>query len=89
MGKVFKHVLPYHTFVPSFGSWGFNMASQKELSNEPGFIEKGEFRYFSISAFMSSIYFPADSGFIDTEVNTFNRPVLYRYYLKGWKNSDY
>lgn len=89
MGRIFNNVLPYHTYVPSFGSWGFNMASRKELSHEPGFIEKGNFRYFSISAFRSSVYFPADSGFIDTEVNTFNRPVLYRYYLKGWKNSDY
>jgi len=89
MRKVFKNVLPYHIYVPSFGSWGFNMASQTVLSDEPVLKGKGEFRYFSISAFKSAVYFPADSGFIDTEINTFNRPVLYRYYLKGWKNSDY
>ncbi|MFA5519032.1 MAG: polyamine aminopropyltransferase [Spirochaetota bacterium] len=91
MGKVFKHILPYHTYVPSFGSWGFNMASQVELTEEPVFTGKykGEFRYFSVSVFKSALCFPADSGFIDTEVNTFNKPVLYRYYLKGWKNSDF
>ena len=89
MGKVFTNVKPYHVYVPSFGSWGFNMASQEPLTDELSAIDRGDFRYFSFSAFKASTYFPADSGFIETEINTFNRPVLYRYYLKGWKNSDF
>lgn len=89
MSEVFKNIIPYHVYVPSFGSWGFNMASNEPVSDEVTVSDRNDFRYFSFSAFKASVYFPADSGFIETEINTFNRPVLYRYYLKGWKNSDF
>jgi spermidine synthase len=87
--KVFRHVLPYHVFIPSFGDWGFNMASEKVL--EPGSIGKVDIKtsFFSRETFGHSLHFPDDSERVSGKINTFNTPVLYTYYLKGWKTTDY
>lgn len=85
MKAIFRDVVPYHVYVPSFGDWGFNMAfgevrdSTKIDSVPPGL------RYYSRETFRQSLHFPADSTVPRTEINTFNKPVLYTYYIKGWK----
>ena len=87
MKQVFGYVMPYHLFIPTFGDWGFNMASGKDMViNDSG---TGGLKYFNKSTFKAAENFSPDSGEIFTEINTFNKPVLYMYYLKGWKNSDY
>lgn len=89
MGNVFRHVYPYHTFIPTFGDWGFNMGSDLSLNFNNEKMKKFKGKYYSSEIFLSSNVFPEDSLKIDTEINTFNKPVLYKYYLEGWKNSDY
>lgn len=88
LSSVFKNVIPYHIFVPTFGDWGFNIAMDIDFNpaESGGFPES---RFFSKETFLSSIHFPADSSKVVTAINKFNKPVLYRYYLKGWKNADY
>jgi len=88
LSSVFKKVIPYHVFVPTFGDWGFNIASQggAEVRN---YNDSIDYRYFSGEAFAHSRFFPPDAGTVKTGVNTFNRPLLYLYYLKGWRNTDY
>ncbi|OHD63639.1 MAG: hypothetical protein A2176_05765 [Spirochaetes bacterium RBG_13_51_14] len=85
MKRVFRRVVPYHVYVPSFGDWGFNMAYDYDYE----IAEIGEtipgLRYYSRDTFMQSQHFARDSETAVTEVNTFNKPVLYTYYLKGWK----
>lgn len=85
MKKAFRFVVPYHVYVPSFGDWGFNMAfdEPRDVAMIPDALPG--FRYYSRAAFSQAMHFPADSSVVETEVNTFNRPVLYTYYLKGWK----
>jgi len=89
MSNAFKNVYPYHAFIPTFGDWGFNMASDKKLDIYDDRMEKTRGRFYSREILISSTVFPDDSSKIYTEINTFNKPVLYKYYLKGWKNSDY
>ncbi len=87
MNQVFDRIIPFHVFIPSFGDWGFNMTC-----NNGGFMKEldyKELRYFNAEVLMASKIFPPDSDKTETEINTFNKPVLYKYYLKGWKNSDY
>jgi len=89
LSNVFEHVVPYHVFVPTFGDWGFNLASVKKLSYDNlTESERGD-SFFSKETFINSLHFPEDSGKIETELNTFNKSVLYSYYIKGWKNVDY
>ncbi len=82
--EVFGSALPYHCYVPTFGDWGFVMAPAFEIET----TKDMRVRYFSSKTFMNAQHFPADSSGIKTRVNTFNNPVLYTYYLKGWKNAD-
>ncbi|PKL35694.1 MAG: spermidine synthase [Spirochaetae bacterium HGW-Spirochaetae-1] len=89
MKKVFPHVVPYHVFVPTFGDWGYNMASFSEIKPKDADVSRQGLRFFTRETFVQSQHFPPDCGEISTEINTFNRPVLYTYYIKGWKNVDY
>jgi len=89
MSSEFKYVYPYHAFIPTFGDWGFNLASDIPLDLSSGRAEVVKGRFYSRKSFMASMVFPQDAARIFTEKNTFNKPVLYKYYLKGWKNSDY
>ncbi len=82
--EAFGSAIAYHTYVPSFGDWGFVMAPAGEVETP----KELQVRYFSAETFLQSRHFPADSSDVPVRINTFNRPVLYTYYLRGWKNSD-
>jgi len=86
---VFKKIYPYHVFIPTFGDWGFIMASDSYLDLHDDRMNMIKGRFYSKENLIASSVFPEDSSRIKTEINTFNRPVLYKYYLKGWENSDY
>lgn len=88
LSTVFRNVVPYHVFVPAFGDWGFNIAMDSDFNPEE-MHELPESKFFSKETFLASTHFPRDASKVDTGINRFNRPVLYLYYLKGWKNSDY
>jgi spermidine synthase len=76
-------VLPYHTYVPTFGDWGFVMASPRHLS--PSSIKPFPAGRFLNTAVLSSMFnFPPDTGFIDTDINTVLTHELPRYYEQGW-----
>ncbi len=87
MKSVFKNVIPYHIFVPTFGDWGFNMALKDVDFN----LRKKEVEtlYYTGDALKYALYFSADEDRVETGVNTFNKPILYHYYLKGWRDTDY
>jgi spermidine synthase len=83
--EVFAEVRPYHVYVPTFGDWGFNLAFYRPSSLEPGRCP-GLCRYYSPEQFRSSTLFPPDTSEVDVKVNTLNLPVVFRYYIQGWKN---
>ena len=88
LGTVFKNTVPYHVFIPTFGDWGFNIGMDRNFVFED-LQETGSSKFFSKDTFKASMHFPPDSDYVKTEINRFNKPLLYLYYLKGWKNSDY
>jgi len=88
LGTVFKNVVPYHVFIPTFGDWGFNMGMDRDIKPDE-IIGPGNSKFFTGETFRASMHFPPDSDKVKTEINRFNKPLLYLYYLKGWKNSDY
>ena len=92
MKEIFEHVVPYHNFIPTFGDWGFNMAIPEKSENFLQFTKEksgGKKKYFSPETFQAARHFPADMDRVPVKINTFNKPVLYSYYIKGWKNIDY
>lgn len=83
--KAFPLVTAYHVYVPSFGDWGFNLASDVNYDMAGALDKTAGLRYYSRDTLGQSLHFPRDSGPAVTEINCFNKPVLYTYYLKGWK----
>jgi spermidine synthase len=76
-------LVPYHTYVPSFGDWGFVMVSQEAAFREPGGLPEG-LRFLSDEAFGAMTVFPEDSGPLEVEPNTILSHPLVRYYEDGW-----
>lgn len=76
---------PYHVNVPSFGEWGFVLASRHTIDpqnstphNNTRFLTKE--RVYSMFAFGKDISKPEK-----IQVNTLENPKLFHYYQKGWQ----
>jgi spermidine synthase len=81
----FEQVLPYHTYVPSFGDWGFIMASRQPLKAIP-FSTQLPVRYLDPPLVESMLYFPDDSSLPKGLLpNRIDQPTLLHYYLADWE----
>lgn len=80
----FGNIYPYHTNVPSFGEWGFVLASDAKLNMARPRLTV-ETRYLTEANIIKHFEFDKDTIAGDVEVNTLDRPVLLDYYLKGWQ----
>jgi spermidine synthase len=83
-------VLPYQASVPTFGVWGYAIASPTPLRTRGGGVPiahrelPGELRFLT-PATMSSLYLlPTDLMPVETETNRLNDQVLVRYYEQEW-----
>lgn len=80
LAAVFKHTLSYHTSLPSFGIWGFNMAK-----NNTVFPEEFNFdiptRAITKDTMLASMVFSKDMTRISTPVNSIMEPKLYQLYI--------
>lgn len=79
-------VLPYHVNVPTFGDWGFNVASPSPLPEPAGLdVETGHSLRFLHNAMLPALFtFPKDEGELDVGINRLIDPVLLHYYLEDW-----
>lgn len=80
LGHVFGETANYHTTVPAFGLWGFNLA------NNSGHIQEFtpmniDTRYMSDEQFATSRVFGKDTERLVTSVNSIMEPTLYHYYI--------
>ena len=83
----FGHVYPYHTHVPSFGDWGFVMASAQEMEIEQPHILPSldaNTAFLNRELFPRLFIFEKDLRVADIKVNRLDKPVLLTYYLEGW-----
>ncbi len=77
------YTLPYHTYVPSFGEWGYVIGSLQPLADQRGPLATG-LRYFSRQAFEQMCYFSADMQNRQVAVNKLNNQVLVQYFEDEW-----
>lgn len=86
MEYAFEDVLPYHLYIPSFGDWGFNMASNDSLKDPDNisFNLDTDLKYLNADNFSALFRFGQDEK--DTvkklEVNTIFKPIISEYYQK-------
>jgi spermidine synthase len=80
----FEHTRPYHTFVPSFGNWGFIMAANYPLSTDNLRLPTPT-RYLDSVVLSRIFYFDKDLRRPENlRVNELDQPALLDYYLKDW-----
>ena len=80
-------VKPYHLQVPSFGDWGFNLASKKELDDR--FEIDVDTRFLDESNLDALFEFGKDEmpkG--EVEINSLSKPRLITYYSKAVRNCE-
>ena len=75
--------LPYHSYVPSFGEWGYVIAYEKFFT--PASVYPQSLRFLKdASVFDSLRLFPADMARVKSEANSLNNQMLVRYYEHEW-----
>jgi spermidine synthase len=70
--------------VPSFGDWGFVMASSLPKKIEKANI-LSDTKFLDKHNFPSLFVFEKDIQTNNIAINQLDQPVLLNYYLKGWK----
>jgi spermidine synthase len=75
-------VTPYHTYVPSFGEWGFVIASLRPYEMPKHYMENLKFLNAKVAP--SLFHFPKDMQPVETEINRLNTQILVQYYEAEW-----
>ena len=81
------HAHPYHTVIPTFGTWGFVLAGDRprsaDLTEEDLELPDGN-RYLRAELLPTLFTFPEDMQPVEVEVNDLVDPVIERYYRRGY-----
>lgn len=75
---------PYHTYVPSFGDWGFILASKRRDYAPPDRITVPT-RYLDPVTTRELFHFPADMPALAMPPNRLNEQSLVRYFDEDWR----
>jgi spermidine synthase len=88
INRTLQEILPkidaYHAYVPSFGEWGFTIASANTTADFTAVNRKVEGLRFYDYNFTKLNYFPKDMMTKDIEVNRLDNQVLVRYFDEEW-----
>ena len=74
--------MPYHAHVPSFGEWGFILASRRPY-RLPTVLPAG-LRFLSVADLPTLFNFPLDMARVPTEVNRLSNQVLVQTFEDEW-----
>jgi spermidine synthase len=74
---------PYHVWVPSFGEWGYVLASVGKVTVQHPLPEG--LRFLSEDTMPTLFFFPKDMDEVPAEVNRLNNQVLVHYYEEEWR----
>ena len=77
--------LPYHALVPSFGEWGYVLASRHPLRVPSQTLDA--LRYLNRDVVRSLFAFSPDMARVPAKVNQLHDQVLVRYYEDDWRRS--
>jgi spermidine synthase len=83
------HVLPYHVWVPSFGDWGFNLASKRPLAFDDEESYPVPTRFLNADVFRAARHFPPDVAERKLDINRLIEPNVLSYYLRDWRRFNH
>lgn len=75
---------PYHAYVPSFGEWGFILASP-QLKFQPPTKYRLPMRYLNADTTREMFIFPPDMQHLEMEPNRLNTQSLVRVFEEDWR----
>lgn len=81
----FANIYPYHVNVPSFGEWGFVLASDPKLNMAKPVIAV-ETRFLQAEGVTKHFQFDKDIDTENVSISTLDRPAILDYYLAGWQH---
>lgn len=73
---------PYHTYVPSFGEWGYFIGSFDDYT-KPKSLPKN-LKFLTISGLNNLFQFPPDMEKVEVEAQRLNNQILVRLFEKEW-----
>ncbi len=76
-------VNPYHVYVPSFGEWGYVMASRRPY-RMPAELPR-DLRFLTMKVLPSLFEFPRDMAPVPAEANRLNSQLLVQIYESEWR----
>ena len=80
----FKYTKPYHTYVTSFGDWGFMLAGNRPLDTSRININVPT-KYLDNNSVPSLFVIEKDLYRKNIKASTLNNPTILNYYLNGWR----
>ena len=84
LNEVFQEVKPYHTYIPSFGDWGFIVAKNSAFSVKDLQLLPTELTYLDNEQAQQSFKLPKDIKIAKTKINTLDHPVILDYFIEDW-----
>lgn len=78
------HTRPYHATVPSFGEWGFVLASERPFP-VPSRLGVSGLKYLDERTLQALFELPPDMGPVEVEINSLNNQALVTYYEAEWR----
>ena len=76
---------PYHVYVPSFGEWGYVLASEKDDFRLPETVNVPT-RFLTPRSLLEMFYFAPDMARREVEPNYLNNQKLVAYFEHDWAN---
>jgi spermidine synthase len=73
---------PYHAYVPSFGEWGFVLATKRAFQVPMEFPEG--LKFINADTVKNMVNFPQDMRATISDVNKLNNQILVRYFEDEW-----
>jgi spermidine synthase len=77
-------VTPYHAYVPSFGDWGYVIASLAPYTPPPGGDYPSGLKYVTPDVVTQMLNFPKDMVAADVKINKLNNQNLVRLFESEW-----
>jgi len=77
------YTLPYHTYIPSFGEWGFVIGSKISIKMKPVNPEMN-LRYLDDAVIQKMQLFAPDIAKVEVDSNRLSTHRLIYYYDEGW-----
>ena len=76
-------VIPYHAYVPSFGEWGYVLATRAYSWKNEGALPAG-LKFVNHGTIQDMLFFSPDMAEVPTDINKLNNQVLVHYFENDW-----